>query len=91
MRARIRAAGLSRAQMLCLAMQWYYDLNQQEVAERMGISQQAVSTLVSRGLERLAAAGIRRRRRRRYLLPQMLQTPPSWLDQLSPEEVKAGW
>ena len=91
MRARVRAAGLSRAQMLCLAMRWYHELSQDEVGQRMRISQQAVSRHVRRGLALLASAGIRRRRRRRYLMPEMIQAPPSWLDQLAPEDVRAGW
>ena len=91
MRARVKAAGLSEIQKLCLAMLWYHDLSQEELSRRLRISQQAVSNHVRRGLERLRAAGVSQRRRRRYVLPQMHQAPPTWLDQLGPEEVKAGW
>lgn len=91
MRARVRAARLSEAQLLCLSMLWYHSLNQEEVSQALQVSQQAVSSHVARGLERLKTAGVSRRRRRRFMMPQMLQAPPSWLDQLAPEEVKAGW
>lgn len=90
-RARVKAARLSEIQTLCLAMLWYHDMNQEELSQRLRISQQAISGHVRRGLERLLAAGVWRRGRRRYVRPQMLQAPPTWLDQLSPEEVKVGW
>ena len=90
-RARLKAARLSEAQLLCLTMLWYHDLSQEEISLRLRISQQAVSRHLYRGLERLAEAGIRQRRRRRHRMPEMYQAPPTWLDQLAPDEVKAGW
>jgi DNA-binding MarR family transcriptional regulator len=89
--ARVRAARLSEVQMLCLTMLWYHDLRQEELSVRLRISQQAISAHIRRGLERLRAAGLSRRRRRRYVLPQMLQATPGWLDQLAPEDIRVGW
>jgi len=90
-RARLKAAELTRAQRMCLALYWYDGMRQEEISARLRMSQQAVATHLSKGQASLAAVGVQPHRRRGLFKPMVLRRPPTWLDQLGPEDLKAVW
>ena len=86
-----RQAGLTEKQMECLSMYVFDGLRQPEIAERLGVSQPAVSQLISKAQEKLAKVGLRAKKLELDEPVRTIPTDPHVLDQLGPSDVRAEW
>ena len=86
----LRSAGLTQRQVDCLALHYFAGLRHAEVASRLGISRQAVTTHIDRGLGRLRAVGLE------PSPPEMngaklIPMDPRQMDRLGPADMQAVW
>lgn len=71
---------------------YYFDgFTQQEIADRLGIINQAVSQHIAAGVKKLTACGMRPERLTMDAPPKITTMDPGRMDQLGPEQIKAVW
>ena len=85
----LRSAGLTGKQTECLAL-WCFDgLTQQEIGERMGITQQAASKHMASARKKLKKAGMSAKKLQMPEQPRMILMDPARMDHLGPADIRA--